>query len=229
MHLLLGWRTRLEAETVQSGNSLVRTGCAWAEGVCCLQNPPLSLPQTQPEAQSTIPGPALPACCTVLAPALSGQGTTPCQRSCSFLRDEHSSFLELPELCHWVTAPSTDVLWRQRAAIWAPPRVLQGTELYHTVVWTHPHHNRGRETAVHLVRLLQAGSVWKLLFDHILYQQDEPITSLGKELLLYPCGQEDQEPDYISLFEWTSPSRWAAPGLYSQRTWNWTWNQSCWY
>lgn len=134
MHLLLGWRTRLEAETVQSGNSLVRTGCAWAEGVCCLQNPPLSLPQTQPEAQSTIPGPALPACCTVLAPALSGQGTTPCQRSCSFLRDEHSSFLELPELCHWVMAPSTDVLWRQKAAIWAPPWVLQGTELYHTVI-----------------------------------------------------------------------------------------------
>lgn len=104
-----------------------------------------------------------------------------------------------------------------------------------TVAWTHPHHNRGREIAVHLVRLWQAGSVWKLVFDHILYQQDEPITSLGKELLLYPCGQEDQEPDYISLFEWTSPPRWAAPGLYSQRL-NLelellllTWNHKCLY
>ncbi|KFP86650.1 SH2 domain-containing protein 4A, partial [Apaloderma vittatum] len=38
------------------------------------------------------------------------------------------------------------------------------------------------------------------LADLVDYHKDEPITSLGKELLLYPCGQEDQEPDYISLF-----------------------------
>lgn len=98
--LLLGWRMRQEAGTIMSGNSLLRTGLAYAEGVCSLQNPPLSFPQTQEEAQSTIPGSALLACCTVLAPALSRQVTTPCQRSCSFLRDEPSSFLELPEMCH---------------------------------------------------------------------------------------------------------------------------------
>uniref|UniRef100_A0A8C4V667 SH2 domain containing 4A n=1 Tax=Falco tinnunculus TaxID=100819 RepID=A0A8C4V667_FALTI len=39
------------------------------------------------------------------------------------------------------------------------------------------------------------------LADLVDYHKDEPITSLGKELLLYPCGQEDQEPDYVSLFE----------------------------
>ncbi|XP_063012591.1 SH2 domain-containing protein 4A isoform X2 [Melospiza melodia melodia] len=39
------------------------------------------------------------------------------------------------------------------------------------------------------------------LADLVDYHKDEPITSLGKELLLYPCGQEDQEPDYIALFE----------------------------
>ncbi|XP_071664368.1 SH2 domain-containing protein 4A isoform X1 [Patagioenas fasciata] len=39
------------------------------------------------------------------------------------------------------------------------------------------------------------------LADLVDYHKDEPITSLGKELLLYPCGQEDQEPDYTSLFE----------------------------
>ncbi|KAM9581065.1 SH2 domain-containing protein 4A [Guaruba guarouba] len=39
------------------------------------------------------------------------------------------------------------------------------------------------------------------LADLVDYHKDEPITSLGKELLLYPCGQEDQEADYISLFE----------------------------
>ncbi|XP_014747558.1 PREDICTED: SH2 domain-containing protein 4A [Sturnus vulgaris] len=39
------------------------------------------------------------------------------------------------------------------------------------------------------------------LADLVDYHKDEPITSLGKELLLYPCGQEDEEPDYISLFE----------------------------
>ncbi|XP_076193045.1 SH2 domain-containing protein 4A [Aptenodytes patagonicus] len=40
-----------------------------------------------------------------------------------------------------------------------------------------------------------------MLADLVDYHKNEPITSLGKELLLYPCGQEDQEPDYISLFE----------------------------
>ncbi|KFV98590.1 SH2 domain-containing protein 4A [Eurypyga helias] len=39
------------------------------------------------------------------------------------------------------------------------------------------------------------------LADLVDYHKDEPITSLGKELLLYPCGQEDRDPDYISLFE----------------------------
>ncbi|KAM6346737.1 SH2 domain-containing protein 4A [Podargus strigoides] len=39
------------------------------------------------------------------------------------------------------------------------------------------------------------------LADLVDYHKEEPITSLGKELLLYPCGQEDQELDYISLFE----------------------------
>ncbi|KFZ51209.1 SH2 domain-containing protein 4A [Podiceps cristatus] len=39
------------------------------------------------------------------------------------------------------------------------------------------------------------------LADLVEYHKDEPITSLGKELLLYPCGQEDQEPDYTSLFQ----------------------------
>ncbi|KAJ6660581.1 hypothetical protein lerEdw1_017578 [Lerista edwardsae] len=33
------------------------------------------------------------------------------------------------------------------------------------------------------------------------YHKDEPITSLGKELLRYPCGQQDPEPDYLDLFE----------------------------
>lgn len=31
--------------------------------------------------------------------------------------------------------------------------------------------------------------------------QEEPITSLGRERLLYPCGQQDQPPDYQELFE----------------------------
>ncbi|XP_009896363.1 SH2 domain-containing protein 4A [Dryobates pubescens] len=39
------------------------------------------------------------------------------------------------------------------------------------------------------------------LADLVDYHKEEPITSLGKEMLLYPCGQEDQQPDYISLFE----------------------------
>ncbi|KAJ8778218.1 hypothetical protein J1605_013836 [Eschrichtius robustus] len=33
------------------------------------------------------------------------------------------------------------------------------------------------------------------------YHKEEPITSLGKELLLYPCGQQEQPPDYQELFE----------------------------
>uniref|UniRef100_A0A8C0YZU0 SH2 domain-containing protein n=4 Tax=Canis lupus TaxID=9612 RepID=A0A8C0YZU0_CANLF len=33
------------------------------------------------------------------------------------------------------------------------------------------------------------------------YHKEEPITSLGKELLLYPCGQQDEPPDYLELFE----------------------------
>ncbi|XP_039731682.1 SH2 domain-containing protein 4A isoform X2 [Pteropus medius] len=32
------------------------------------------------------------------------------------------------------------------------------------------------------------------------YHKEEPITSLGKELLLYPRGQQDQTPDYLELF-----------------------------
>lgn len=79
-----------------------------------------------------------------------------------------------------------------------------------------PHHNWSRENAVHLV-MWQVGSVWKVVFNHALYQQEEPITSLGKEMLLYPCGQEDQQPDYISLFEWTPWTHHATPCLYSQR------------
>uniref|UniRef100_A0A8C0E3J5 SH2 domain containing 4A n=1 Tax=Balaenoptera musculus TaxID=9771 RepID=A0A8C0E3J5_BALMU len=33
------------------------------------------------------------------------------------------------------------------------------------------------------------------------YHKEEPITSLGKELLLYPCSQQEQPPDYQELFE----------------------------
>ncbi|VFV36201.1 sh2 domain-containing protein 4a [Lynx pardinus] len=33
------------------------------------------------------------------------------------------------------------------------------------------------------------------------YHKEEPITSLGRELLLYPCGQQDEPPDYLELFE----------------------------
>ncbi|XP_048082331.1 SH2 domain-containing protein 4A isoform X2 [Ursus arctos] len=33
------------------------------------------------------------------------------------------------------------------------------------------------------------------------YHKEVPITSLGKELLLYPCGQQDEPPDYLELFE----------------------------
>uniref|UniRef100_A0A7M4EG74 SH2 domain containing 4A n=1 Tax=Crocodylus porosus TaxID=8502 RepID=A0A7M4EG74_CROPO len=39
------------------------------------------------------------------------------------------------------------------------------------------------------------------LADLIDYHKEEPITSLGRELLLYPCGQQDHEPDYLDLFE----------------------------
>ncbi|XP_054421901.1 SH2 domain-containing protein 4A isoform X2 [Pteronotus mesoamericanus] len=39
------------------------------------------------------------------------------------------------------------------------------------------------------------------LADLVGYHKEEPITSLGKELLLYPCGQRDQTPDYLELFE----------------------------
>ncbi|XP_054847050.1 SH2 domain-containing protein 4A [Eublepharis macularius] len=39
------------------------------------------------------------------------------------------------------------------------------------------------------------------LADLVEYHKDEAITSLGKELLLYPCGQQGQEPDYLDLFE----------------------------
>lgn len=109
MHLLLGWRTRWEAEIVLSGNSVVRTGLAWAEGMCSLQDSPLSLPQTQP--RSTATPSCLPACCTVLAPALSRQGSISHHRNCSCLWDERSPFWELPESCHWITAPSTDTVF----------------------------------------------------------------------------------------------------------------------
>ncbi|XP_032184663.1 SH2 domain-containing protein 4A isoform X3 [Mustela erminea] len=33
------------------------------------------------------------------------------------------------------------------------------------------------------------------------YHKVEPITSLGKELLLYPCGQQGEPPDYLELFK----------------------------
>ncbi|XP_023592467.1 SH2 domain-containing protein 4A [Trichechus manatus latirostris] len=39
------------------------------------------------------------------------------------------------------------------------------------------------------------------LADLVEYHKVEPVTSLGKELLLYPCGQQDQLPDYLELFE----------------------------
>lgn len=39
------------------------------------------------------------------------------------------------------------------------------------------------------------------LAELVQYHKEEPITSLGKELLLYPCGQQDQPPDYLELFE----------------------------
>ncbi|XP_006897034.1 PREDICTED: SH2 domain-containing protein 4A [Elephantulus edwardii] len=39
------------------------------------------------------------------------------------------------------------------------------------------------------------------LADLVEYHKVEPITSLGKELLLHPCGQQDQPPDYLELFE----------------------------
>ncbi|CAO2612316.1 SH2 domain-containing protein 4A [Lemmus lemmus] len=39
------------------------------------------------------------------------------------------------------------------------------------------------------------------LADLVEYHKEEPITSLGKELLMYPCGQQDKPPDYLELFE----------------------------
>ncbi|KAM6220516.1 SH2 domain-containing protein 4A [Rhynchocyon petersi] len=39
------------------------------------------------------------------------------------------------------------------------------------------------------------------LADLVEYHKVEPITTQGKELLLYPCGQQDQLPDYLELFE----------------------------
>uniref|UniRef100_A0A8C3WBP9 SH2 domain containing 4A n=1 Tax=Catagonus wagneri TaxID=51154 RepID=A0A8C3WBP9_9CETA len=39
------------------------------------------------------------------------------------------------------------------------------------------------------------------LADLVEYHKEEPITSLGKERLLYPCGQQGQPPDYLELFE----------------------------
>ncbi|XP_060037611.1 SH2 domain-containing protein 4A [Erinaceus europaeus] len=39
------------------------------------------------------------------------------------------------------------------------------------------------------------------LADLVDYHKEEPITSLGKELLLHPCGQQSQLPDYLELFE----------------------------
>ncbi|XP_027721135.1 SH2 domain-containing protein 4A isoform X2 [Vombatus ursinus] len=39
------------------------------------------------------------------------------------------------------------------------------------------------------------------LADLVAYHREEPITSLGKELLLYPCGQQQHPPDYLDLFE----------------------------
>ncbi|XP_074849957.1 SH2 domain-containing protein 4A [Carettochelys insculpta] len=39
------------------------------------------------------------------------------------------------------------------------------------------------------------------LADLVDYHKEEPITSVGKELLLYPCGQQGPEPDYLDLFE----------------------------
>ncbi|XP_027630726.1 SH2 domain-containing protein 4A isoform X2 [Tupaia chinensis] len=39
------------------------------------------------------------------------------------------------------------------------------------------------------------------LADLVEYHKEEPITSLGKELLLYPCGQQEEPPDYLELFE----------------------------
>uniref|UniRef100_A0A8D0DTV2 SH2 domain containing 4A n=1 Tax=Salvator merianae TaxID=96440 RepID=A0A8D0DTV2_SALMN len=38
------------------------------------------------------------------------------------------------------------------------------------------------------------------LADLVTYHKDEPITSLGKERLRYPCGQQGQKPDYLDLF-----------------------------
>ncbi|XP_077774440.1 SH2 domain-containing protein 4A [Podarcis muralis] len=39
------------------------------------------------------------------------------------------------------------------------------------------------------------------LADLVDYHKEEPITSFGKEILRYPCGQQGEEPDYLDLFE----------------------------
>ncbi|XP_077160232.1 SH2 domain-containing protein 4A [Paroedura picta] len=39
------------------------------------------------------------------------------------------------------------------------------------------------------------------LVDLVEYHKDEPITSLGKELLVSPCGQVGWEPDYLELYQ----------------------------
>ncbi|XP_075412687.1 SH2 domain-containing protein 4A [Tenrec ecaudatus] len=39
------------------------------------------------------------------------------------------------------------------------------------------------------------------LADLVDYHKVEPITSLGKELLLHPCGQQGPLPDYLELFQ----------------------------
>lgn len=39
------------------------------------------------------------------------------------------------------------------------------------------------------------------LADLVEYHKEEPITSLGKELLLFPCGQQDKPPNYLELFQ----------------------------
>ncbi|XP_007662681.2 SH2 domain-containing protein 4A [Ornithorhynchus anatinus] len=41
----------------------------------------------------------------------------------------------------------------------------------------------------------------RTLADLVEYHKEEPITSLGKELLLHPCGQQGQTLDYLPLFE----------------------------
>lgn len=146
---------------------LVRKGLAKADGTCSLRDPPLSLSQTEPEAQiplvrtpawtstsAAILRSCLPACCTVLALALPRQDSTAPCRSCGHLWDEQCCFQELPESHHWVIAPSTDIaFWRQRSALWICPLNSQGSESYCTAEWRSPRSNGGGETAVHSMTL----------------------------------------------------------------------------